>query len=285
VTAACRLTTADPCHPGATIPARDVDVTRHQQEFPDSRPIPVLPLACDRHGWDGGPWAFPWASHPTDQEPATHATVGTRSNTNPELRLRHTSSLLHELTHNVRLRVATTSIGRTRASQAPGHCIRCPRRSPTRTRSPSWTYDGINDSAESSTSTNMRLELRGWSFRQGQRPTSTPLRSGWTDQRVQSRCVDGRRNPSSAAETDHPHPTRWVGSVRRELLDRILIVNAAHLRTVLTEYEDHLNAYRPHRALNQAGPLRPLPDPVDADIKVIRRDRLGGLLHEYSQAA
>jgi hypothetical protein len=63
------------------VPARDVDVTRHQQEFPDSRPIPVLPLTCDRHGWDDGPWAFPWASHPTDQEPATHATVGTRSNT------------------------------------------------------------------------------------------------------------------------------------------------------------------------------------------------------------
>ena len=36
-----------------------VDVTRHQQGFPDSRPIPVLPLACGRHGWSGGPWAFP----------------------------------------------------------------------------------------------------------------------------------------------------------------------------------------------------------------------------------
>jgi transposase InsO family protein len=78
---------------------------------------------------------------------------------------------------------------------------------------------------------------------------------------------------------------RWVGSVRRELFNRILIVNAGHMRTVLTEYEDHFNAYRPHRALNQDGPLRPLPDPVDADIKVIRRDRLGGLLHEYSQVA
>jgi hypothetical protein len=38
---------------------------------------------------------------------------------------------------------------------------------------------------------------------------------------------------------------RWVGSVRRELLDRTLIVNAAHLRKVLTEYEDHFNAHRP----------------------------------------
>jgi transposase InsO family protein len=78
---------------------------------------------------------------------------------------------------------------------------------------------------------------------------------------------------------------RWVGSVRREFLDRILIVNATHLRKVLTEYESHFNAHRPHRALKQASPLRALPDPVDADIKVIRRDRLGGLLHEYSQVA
>jgi putative transposase len=79
---------------------------------------------------------------------------------------------------------------------------------------------------------------------------------------------------------------RWVGSVRRELLDRFLIVNAAYLREVLTEYEDHFNARRrQHRALNQASPLRALPDPVDADIKVIRRDRLGGLIHEYSQVA
>src|SRR6266540_2478905 len=95
--------------PRHCVPTRDVDVTRHQQEFPDSRPIPVLPLTCDRHGWDDGPWAFPWASHPTDQEPDTHATAGTRSNTDPELRLRHPSNLLHELTHNVRLRVATTA--------------------------------------------------------------------------------------------------------------------------------------------------------------------------------
>jgi transposase InsO family protein len=78
---------------------------------------------------------------------------------------------------------------------------------------------------------------------------------------------------------------RWVGSVRRELLDRILIVNAVHLRKVLAAYETYFNGHRPHRALNQASPLRALPKPVDAEIKVIRRDRLGGLLHEYSQVA
>jgi hypothetical protein len=78
---------------------------------------------------------------------------------------------------------------------------------------------------------------------------------------------------------------RWVGSVRREILDRILIVNERHLRKVLTGYETHFNGHRPHRALNQASPLRALPDPVDAGLKVIRRDRLGGLLHQYSQLA
>jgi hypothetical protein len=64
-----------------------------------------------------------------------------------------------------------------------------------------------------------------------------------------------------------------------------LDVNAAHLRKVLAEYETYFNGHRPHRTLNQASPLRALPDPLDADIEVIRRDRLSGLLHEYSQVA
>jgi hypothetical protein len=78
---------------------------------------------------------------------------------------------------------------------------------------------------------------------------------------------------------------RWVGSVRRELLDRILIMNERHLRKVLAAYGAHFNTHRPHRTLNQASLLQALPDPVDADIKVIRHDRLGGLLHEYAQVA
>ncbi len=52
---------------------------------------------------------------------------------------------------------------------------------------------------------------------------------------------------------------RWLGSVRRELLDRILIMNERHLRTVLAEYETYFNEHRPHRALNQASPLQALP--------------------------
>jgi transposase InsO family protein len=78
---------------------------------------------------------------------------------------------------------------------------------------------------------------------------------------------------------------RWIGGLRRELLDRILIVNARHLRRVLATYETHFNEHRPHRSLGQAAPLRALPDLVEGDIKVIRRDRLGGLIHEYAQVA
>jgi hypothetical protein len=65
----------------------------------------------------------------------------------------------------------------------------------------------------------------------------------------------------------------------------MLIMNERHLRKVLAEYETYFNRDRPHRTLRQASPLRAPPDPVDADIEVSRRDRLGGLLHEYAEVA
>lgn len=55
---------------------------------------------------------------------------------------------------------------------------------------------------------------------------------------------------------------RWVGSCRRELLDRTLVWNQRHLMIVLREYEDFYNTHRPHRALKQAAPLRQLPDGI-----------------------
>jgi putative transposase len=79
---------------------------------------------------------------------------------------------------------------------------------------------------------------------------------------------------------------RFVGSLRPELLDRILIVNTAHARNVLGECETHFNTHRPHRSLGQAAPLRALPQvPPDPTAAVIRRDRLGGLIHENAQVA
>jgi putative transposase len=82
---------------------------------------------------------------------------------------------------------------------------------------------------------------------------------------------------------------RWIRSCRAELLDRTLIWNQAHLMHALREYEQFHNEHRPHRALASAAPLRPLPETLEsnqlAHLDVRRRDRLGGILHEYQHAA
>jgi putative transposase len=79
---------------------------------------------------------------------------------------------------------------------------------------------------------------------------------------------------------------RFVGRVRRELLDKILIVNTGRARHVLNDYQEHFNLHRPHRALAQAAPFRPLPSvPPDPNTCIVRQDRLGGLIHEYGQVA
>jgi putative transposase len=79
---------------------------------------------------------------------------------------------------------------------------------------------------------------------------------------------------------------RWIGTVRRELLDRMLILGPRHLETVLTGYVAHYNQHRPHRALGQAPPVGNVPQPVPAaSDRVVRLDRLGGLIREYAHAA
>jgi transposase InsO family protein len=79
---------------------------------------------------------------------------------------------------------------------------------------------------------------------------------------------------------------RWIATLRRELLDRMLIINRRHLTAVLTKYMAHVNNHHPHRALNQAAPLRSLPPPASpSQFHLQRRDLLGGLIHEYTQVA
>jgi transposase InsO family protein len=79
---------------------------------------------------------------------------------------------------------------------------------------------------------------------------------------------------------------RFVGTVRRELLDRILIINQQHAAAVLQEFRCHYNDHRPHRSLVQAAPARPLPQRAPTDVRKIQRhDRIGGLLHEYQHVA
>lgn len=83
---------------------------------------------------------------------------------------------------------------------------------------------------------------------------------------------------------------RWIQTRRRELLDRIRIWNQHHLLRVLVEFEAFYDEHRPHRALDQAAPLRPLPEVIDIParrrrLRIRRRERCGGTLHEYGHAA
>ena len=79
---------------------------------------------------------------------------------------------------------------------------------------------------------------------------------------------------------------RWIGGCRRELLDRTLIWNQAHLRRILRQSETHHNQHRPHRSLHGAAPLKPLPEPAGLDqYRVRKQARVGGLINEYRLVA
>ena len=83
---------------------------------------------------------------------------------------------------------------------------------------------------------------------------------------------------------------RLVSTLRREALDRVLILGAAHLHTVLTEYQVHCNTARPHLGISQRvpddEPDAPRATMTNLDSERIRRKPvLGGLINEYTHAA
>jgi putative transposase len=78
---------------------------------------------------------------------------------------------------------------------------------------------------------------------------------------------------------------RFVGTLRRECLDRMLILGERHLRSVLTEYARHYNGHRPHQGLQQEPPLRRPGEAVDVTARIERMEVLGGLISEYRRAA
>jgi putative transposase len=81
---------------------------------------------------------------------------------------------------------------------------------------------------------------------------------------------------------------RWVGTIRRDCLDWLLIASCKQLERVLRVYVDHYNRHRPHRALDLTPPApRPRPRLVTSHTpdEIHRYDRLGGLIHEYTRAA
>jgi putative transposase len=82
---------------------------------------------------------------------------------------------------------------------------------------------------------------------------------------------------------------RVIGTIRRERLDRMLVLGRRHLEAVLAEYVEHYNSHRPHRSLDQRSPAASDATPSTiggVDVTRLRRtDRLGGLIHEYRMVA
>jgi putative transposase len=78
---------------------------------------------------------------------------------------------------------------------------------------------------------------------------------------------------------------RFVGTLRRECLDHLLVTGEQHLQKILDEYARHYNGHRPHRALKQRSPQR---DPGQADditARIERKLAVGGLISEYRISA
>jgi len=109
------------------------------------------------------------------------------------------------------------------------------------------------------------------------------------DEVFRSEGIKVIRTPIQAPNAN-AYAERWVGSVRRECLDRLLIFGRRQLEHVLRVYVRHFNQQRPHRGLKLRPPdgchrIDPPPDATTGIPRLRRRDLLGGLLHEYELAA
>ena len=83
---------------------------------------------------------------------------------------------------------------------------------------------------------------------------------------------------------------RWIGTLRRKLLDRTIIWNQRQLEQLVNDYINHYNAHRPHRSLQQRPPLGNDPQPSagrgpSQQLRLVRSTRCNGLINEYRNAA
>jgi putative transposase len=98
--------------------------------------------------------------------------------------------------------------------------------------------------------------------------------------------IEVLRSPPRAPK-GNAYAERWVSTIRRECLDRMLIFGERQLVRVLSEYERHYNTHRPHRALDQLSPVAADAERLPhASAGSVRRTQvLGGLINEYQHAA
>jgi len=78
---------------------------------------------------------------------------------------------------------------------------------------------------------------------------------------------------------------RYVGTLRRECLDHLLIYGERHLRQILAEYARHCNHHRPHQSREQRPPLHEPGQAVDMTARIRRRQVVHGLINEYRRTA
>jgi transposase InsO family protein len=82
----------------------------------------------------------------------------------------------------------------------------------------------------------------------------------------------------------NPFVERLIGSIRRECLDHVLVINGAHLRRVLGEYFAYYHDSRPHQSLDGNAP-RPREIEPASQGRIVAEPRVGGLHHRYRRAA
>jgi len=111
--------------------------------------------------------------------------------------------------------------------------------------------------------------------------------SGSFDEVFRSEGIEVIQTPVQAPDAN-AHAERWVRTLRSECLDRCLILGGRHLDHLLRAYREHYNQHRPHRSLALHPPHAVRPAAVDrptANVRICRRDLLGGLIHQYELAA
>jgi putative transposase len=108
--------------------------------------------------------------------------------------------------------------------------------------------------------------------------------SGAFDEIFRSEGIKVIHTPIRAPQAN-AYAERFVRTVRAECLDWLLIIGRRHLETVLHTYTAHYNGEPPHRALALLSPDSTNADPPPSGGEIKRRDRLGGLIHEYHRAS
>ena len=100
-------------------------------------------------------------------------------------------------------------------------------------------------------------------------------------------CGNGTRVIKTPVQSPraNSYAERFVGTLRRECLDHVLILGEWHLRSILTEYARHYNCHCPHQGLRQEPPQRQSIKTTDITVRIERRQVLGGLISEYRRVA